>query len=112
MDNNTLNKISVAISALFLILLMVRMAYYGSAYGSTPEGQLFVTALNIFLIVGLVLMVIFVGMRAYRYVAAKTMKETHCQQCYAKLPPGAEFCPKCGWCKPGYEQKDDTRKEY
>ena len=53
-----------------------------------------------------------IDMTLFRYSAARTMKGNHCQQCYAKIPKGERFCPKCGWAMPDYEPDDDSRKEY
>ena len=111
MDNNTLNRLSIGISVLWLILLMFRMAMYSSAFLATPEGKFFSDVLNVFLIIGIVIIAFFLVRRFTRYSAAKTMKGSHCQQCYARIPKGEMFCPKCGWAKPGYEPDDNHRKE-
>lgn len=96
MNGDSLSRIGLVISAIWLIIVLIRLGLYSSLFVSTPEGQLFSTVLNVFLIIGIVLIVLIFGRGAVDYLAAKAGKGTHCQQCYAKLVPGEEFCPKCG----------------
>ena len=62
----------------------------------TPEGELFVMALNVFLVIGIVVVGYSLFRQFFRYTAAKTMRDTHCPQCYSKVDRDAEFCPVCG----------------
>ena len=89
-------KLSVGISALWLIILMARMAIYSAPFASTPEGELFVMVLNVFLVIGIVVVGYSLFRQFFRYTAAKTMRDTHCPQCYSKVDREAEFCPVCG----------------
>lgn len=90
------NKISVGISALWLILLMFRLVVYSAPFADTPEGETFLTVLNLFLIGGVLILAYILGRQFMRYAAAKTMKDTHCPQCYSKVGRDEEFCPRCG----------------
>lgn len=91
-----LNSLSRMISVIWLVILVFRLMMMTIPFSATPEGQTFMTAVNIILIGGLVLVGYFLLKRFLGYTAAKTMKSSHCQQCYAKLEEGAEFCPNCG----------------
>ncbi|MBR4225844.1 MAG: hypothetical protein IKR86_03535 [Candidatus Methanomethylophilaceae archaeon] len=93
MDLNSLSRI---ISVVWLGVLVFRLVMMTVPLASTSQGQAFMTAVNIVLIGGLVLIGIVIGRSLLNYTAAKTMRSSHCQQCYAKLEKGAEFCPSCG----------------
>ncbi len=105
MDNNTLNKLSIAISILWLLFLIIRMTMVSHIELEPEQYELFINVLNA-LLIGFI--VIFGGLllwRFTRYSAARTMKSTHCQQCFAKMERGQEFCPKCGWSRdPGFNK--------
>ena len=96
MDSQGWMRLSVAISAILLIFCLFRFALYSSFYAGSPGGDLFLTALNIVLIVGLILMVAVFGRTFFMRMAAKTRPGSHCSQCYARIPDGEEFCPRCG----------------
>ena len=96
MDNNAWNRLALAISVIWLIIILFRLAAYFTMVSYTPEGRLFNTVLNIILIIGLVLVVVHFGRRFLRVTAAKVDREGRCQYCYAKLSPEDTFCPKCG----------------
>ena len=64
-------KLSVGISALWLIILMARMAIYSAPFASTPEGELFVMALNVFLVIGIVVVGYSLFRQFFRYTAAR-----------------------------------------
>ena len=83
-----LNSISKVASVVWLGVLMLRLAMMTVPFASTPQGQAFMAAVNAVLLGGLVLVGFFVGRSILAYTAAKTMKSTHCQQCYAKLEEG------------------------
>lgn len=89
-------KISVGISLIWLIILFFRLAVYSAPFASTPQGELFVTVLNVFLVIGIVVVGYSLFRSLLRFTVAKTMKDTHCPQCYSKVDRGAEFCPFCG----------------
>ena len=89
-------RVSLAVSVMWLMVLIFRMAVYAMPYASTPEGRLFSTVLNILLVVGILVVGYSLFKRFFQFAAAKTMKATHCPQCYSKVEPGAEFCPRCG----------------
>lgn len=89
-------KVSVAISALWLIILIFRMAVYAAPFASTPEGELFVTVLNVFLVIGIAVVGYSLFRQFFRYAAAKARRDTHCPQCYSRVGPDDEFCPVCG----------------
>lgn len=99
MSNDSLNRLMMGVSVFWIIFCILRVALYSSAYTHSPEGQLFVTILNIALIIGILLMAVYVIRILGRRAAARTMKSTHCQQCFAKLSPDEEFCPQCGWSR-------------
>lgn len=90
----------MAISAIWLIICLFRFAIYSSFYAGTPGGDLFLMVLNIILIVGLVLMAAVFGRTFFMRIAAGTRPSTHCSQCYARIPDGEDFCPRCG-CRRG-----------
>ena len=90
------NKLSAGISVAWLIILMFRLVVYSAPFASTPGGKVFMTALNIFLIIGVLMIGWILGKQLLRYTAAKTMKDTHCPQCYSKVSRDEEFCPRCG----------------
>jgi glucan phosphoethanolaminetransferase (alkaline phosphatase superfamily) len=99
MDDRTLTKISLFISALWLVSIFLRFIIISNVELEPGQREIFITVLNI-LLIGFIL--IFGGllvMRFGRFSAAKTLKSTHCQQCYAKMSKGQEFCPKCGWSR-------------
>lgn len=96
MDSQGWMRLSVAISAAWLVFCLLRFAIYSSFYAGTPGGDLFITVLNIALIVGLVLMVVVFGRTFFARTVARSRRSTHCQQCYARIPDGEEFCPRCG----------------
>ena len=96
MDNNAWNRLALAISVIWLIIILFRLAAYSTMVSYTPEGRLFNTVLNIILIIGLVLVFVHFGRRFLRVTAAKVDREGRCQYCYAKLSPEDTFCPKCG----------------
>lgn len=100
MSNDVWMKLGVAISVIWLILCIVRIGFYSSFYAGTASGDLFITVLNVLLVIGIVMVVVVFGKQVFRYSAAKTMKGNHCQQCYARLGPDETFCLKCGWEKP------------
>ncbi len=91
-----LNSLSRVISIVWLGILVLRLIMMTIPFSATPQGQAFMTMVNIVLIGGLVLIGFILGKSLLGYTAAKTMKGSHCQQCYAKLEKGAEFCPNCG----------------
>ena len=91
-----LNSITKAASVVWLGILMLRLAMMRVPFASTPQGQTFMAAVNAILLGGLVLVGLFVGRSVLAYTAAKAMRSNHCQQCYAKLEEGSEFCPSCG----------------
>ncbi|MBO4569436.1 MAG: zinc-ribbon domain-containing protein [Candidatus Methanomethylophilaceae archaeon] len=91
-----LESLSRAVSVVWLAILVLRLVLTAVPYMSTPEGKTFMTVVNVVLIGGLVLIGAILGRRLFRYAAAKADKEGHCQQCYAKVDPGAQFCPVCG----------------
>ncbi|MDO5852677.1 MAG: zinc ribbon domain-containing protein [Thermoplasmata archaeon] len=97
MSNDSLNRLMAGFSIFWILFCILRVALYSSAYTHSPQGQLFTTILNIVLIVGILLMAVYVFRILGRRAAARTMKSTHCQQCFAKLPPDQDFCPQCGW---------------
>lgn len=89
-------KVSMGISLIWLIILFLRLAVYSAPFASTPQGELFVTVLNVFLVIGIVLVGYSLSRRFFMFTAAKAMKDTHCPQCYSKVDRDAEFCPVCG----------------
>jgi hypothetical protein len=91
-----LDSLSRTISVAWLAVLVLRLVLAAVPYMSTPQGRTFMAVVNIVLVGGLVLIGAILGKRLLKYLAAKTMRESHCQQCYAKLEPGARFCPVCG----------------
>jgi len=105
MNDQMLTKLSLFISAIWIVFLFMRM-FMVSQIEMTPEQQeMFINVLNILLIGFIVIFGAVLGMRVYRYSAAKAMKSTHCQQCYAKMSVDQEFCPKCGWPRdPNYNK--------
>lgn len=50
MDSQGWMRLSVAISAAWLVFCLLRFAIYSSFYAGTPGGDLFITVLNIALI--------------------------------------------------------------
>ena len=90
MDNNARNRLALAISVIWLIIILFRLAAYSTMVSYTPEGRLFHNA------GGLVPVVVHFGRRFLRVTAAKVDREGRCQYCYAKLLPEDTFCPKCG----------------
>ncbi len=91
-----MGSLSRMISIVWLAVLVLRLVLSAVPYMSTPEGRTFMAVVNVVLVGGLVLIGAILGRRLLRYAAAKADKEGHCQQCYAKIGPGAEFCPVCG----------------
>lgn len=75
---------------------MFRLVAFSSSYADTPEGRVFIGALNIILVVGLVLAAFVLFRGTFGYMASKAPGSDRCPQCYAKIPPGEAFCPKCG----------------
>ena len=96
MDNNAWNRLALAISVIWLIIILFRLAAYSTMVSYTPEGRLFNTVLNIILIIGLVLMGYIILRRSLPSMVSRIDREGHCPQCHGKLDPGAEFCPRCG----------------
>lgn len=84
------------ISVLWLMVMVARLALFALPYANTPNGETFTMVLNVFLIGGLVIVGYTLGRSFLRFASAKADKEGHCQICYAKLDPGAGFCPACG----------------
>ncbi len=41
-------------------------------------------------------MVAVFGRTFFARTVARSRRSTHCQQCYARIPDGEEFCPRCG----------------
>ena len=72
MDNDAWNRLSMVISAIWIVIILFRLAAYSTAVSVTPEGRFF------------------------RVTAAKVDKDGRCQYCYAKLSPEDTFCPQCG----------------
>ena len=91
-----LNKLSLAFSAFWLILIVVRLALYSMPYMNTEGGRMFMMAFNVLLIIGLVIMAYLLFNRFFHRSVATVDKRGHCQQCYAKLSPTDTFCPACG----------------
>jgi hypothetical protein len=105
MDNNTLNKLSLLVSVIWLVFLFVRIIMVSRIEIDPEQTELFTNVLNILLIGFIIIFGGLIFLRFGRYVSAKTMKGTHCQQCYAKMSKGQEFCPKCGWSRdPNYNK--------
>lgn len=96
MDNDAWNRLSMVISAIWIVIILFRLAAYSTAVSVTPEGRFFNTVLNLILILGLVIVVVFVCRRFFRVTVAKVDKDGRCQYCYAKLSPEDIFCPQCG----------------
>ena len=99
MDDRALSRIGIAISVVWLLLCVFRIAFYSSFYLDTPQGRLFSAVLNILLVLGLLMVSYLVLVPMFRRIRAKRSGSSYCQQCYARIPEGEEFCPKCGWRK-------------
>lgn len=97
MDNASLTRLSLAISLIWLFLVVVRIALYSSFYLDTPRGRMFSMAFNVILAVGMVLVVYMWAAPVYRRRRAVSHADGYCQQCFAPMPPGEDFCPRCGW---------------
>ena len=96
MRDDTLNRLMVALSIIWLLFMMFRLVLYTSFIPGTGAGHTFSTVLNIILIVGLLLMVWILFRRHYPKMASKVSREGRCPNCYGRVDPGAEFCPRCG----------------
>lgn len=90
------SKVSVGISAAWLILIIMRLAVYSAPFIDTPGGKVFLTALNMFLVIGVLILGFILGRQFLRFLAAKIMKDTHCPQCYSRVGRDEEFCSRCG----------------
>lgn len=75
---------------------MFRLVAFSSSYANTPQGQVFTGVLNIILVVGLILAAVVLFRGSFGYMASKKPGSDRCPQCYAKIPSGETFCPKCG----------------
>ncbi len=75
---------------------MFRLVAFSSSYANTPQGQVFTGVLNVILVVGLILAAVVLFKGSFGYMASKKPGSDRCPQCYAKIPPGETFCPKCG----------------
>jgi hypothetical protein len=96
MDDRAMQRIGIAISVMWLVLCVVRIGLFSAMGPGTGGSGTFATILNILLVVGIVLMVVFLGKGFVRFFAAKAHKDTHCMYCYSKLGPDDQFCPVCG----------------
>lgn len=97
MDDRSIAKLGLAVSLIWLLLMVARIAMFSSFYMDTPEGRLFSTALNVALVGGLALIAWIWGVPMYRRIRAAARSNGYCQQCYARMPSGEGFCPRCGW---------------
>lgn len=97
MDDRALSRLSIAISLIWLLLIVVRLALYSSFYLDTPRGQLFSAVFNIVLAIGMLLVAYLWAAPVYRRRRAAGHADGYCQQCYARMDPGETFCPRCGW---------------
>lgn len=104
-----MNRLAMGISAFWLIMCIVRIGLHSTAFANTRNGEIFMAIFNVLLIIGIVL-IAFVFFRGYfRRAAAKVHSDTHCSQCYAKIEPGAEFCPSCGF---RFVEEKEERPKY
>ncbi len=78
MDQSSLNRLSIGISVFWLIMCIVRIGLYSTAYANTPNGRIFSTILNILLIIGIVLIVAVCFRGHLRRAAARVHSYTHC----------------------------------
>lgn len=106
MNDQLLTRISLFISVIWLLFLFMRIFMVSQIEMDPAQQELFINVLNVLLIGFIAIFGTILGLRAYRYSAAKAKKDTHCQQCYAKMSLDQEFCPKCGWPRdPNYNKE-------
>lgn len=96
MNTDSLNRLMVAISVIWLLFMLFRLVIYTTYIPDTGAGHLFIVVLNIVLIVGLLLMAFMLFRRIYPKMASKVDRDGRCPDCYGRIGPDDEFCPGCG----------------
>ena len=97
MDNDTLRKLSLGISILWIAIMLIRVGTMSMSATQGPGSSGTSTLLvDIILIIGIVFIAVLLWMSYGKKAVAKVGRGEHCPQCYAKMEPGQEFCLKCG----------------